>query len=67
MPLPKIGATHYKAQSGPTGKVRAIKGLVVCNPDPLKLLSDLALGRYQPYPEVGMKYISVALSLISIL
>ena len=31
MPWPKTGATHYHAQLVLPGKVRASKGLVVCN------------------------------------
>ena len=55
MPWPQTGATHYHAQLGLPGKGRAIKGLVVCNSwdlEPLDLLNSLALGCYQPSPEV---------------
>ena len=46
MPWPETGATQYHAQLGFSEKCRAIKGLVVCNN------WDLALGYYQPSPEV---------------
>ena len=55
MPWPKTGATQYHAQLGLPDKGRAIKGLVVCNRwdlEPLDLLNGLALGCYQPSPEV---------------
>ena len=55
MPWPQTGATHYHAQLGLPDKGRAIKGLVVCNIwdlEPLDLLNSLALGCYQPYPDV---------------
>ncbi len=55
MPWPQTGATHYYAQLGLPDKGRAIKGLVVCNNwdlEPLDLLNGLALGCYQPSPEV---------------
>ena len=55
MPWPQIGVTHYLAQLGLPDKGRAIKGLVVCNSwdlEPLDLLKGLALGYYQPSPEV---------------
>ena len=55
MPWPKRGATQYHAQLGLPHKSRAIKGLVVCNNwnlEPLDLLNGLALGCYQPSPEV---------------
>ena len=52
---PKTGATHYHAQLGLPDKGRVIKGLVVRNSldlEPLDLLNGLALGCYQPSPEV---------------
>ena len=55
MPWPQIGATQYHAQLGLPDKGRAIKGLVVCNNLDLEawgLLNGLALGCYQPSPEV---------------
>ena len=45
--LAPIGATQYNAQLGLPDKVRAIKGLFVCNNwdlEPLDLLNGLALG-----------------------
>ncbi len=54
MPWPETGATQYHAQLGLPDKGRAI-GLVVCNSwdlEPWDLLNGLALGCYQPYPEV---------------
>ena len=55
MPWPQTGETHYHAQLGLPEKGRAIKGLVVCNNwdlEPLDLLNGLALGCYQPSPDV---------------
>ena len=55
MPWPKTGATQYHAQLGLPDKGRAIKGLVICNNrdiEPLDLQNGLALGCYQPSPEV---------------
>ena len=55
MPYPQTGATQYHAQLGLPDKGRAINGLVVCNYldlEPLDLLNGLALGCYQPSPEV---------------
>ena len=55
MPWPQTGVTQYHAQLGLPDKGRAIKGLVVCNiwdKEPLDLLDGLALGCYQPSPEV---------------
>ncbi len=55
MPWPQTGATQYPAQLVLRDKGRAIKGLVVCNNwdlEPLDLLNGLALGCYQPSPEV---------------
>ena len=55
MPWPKTDATQYNAQLGLPDKGCAIKGLVVCNSwdlEPLVLLNDLALGCYQPSPDV---------------
>ncbi len=55
MPWPQTGATDYHAQLGLPDKCRAIKGLIVCNnwdPQPLDLRNVLALGCYQPSPEV---------------
>ncbi len=55
MPWPQKGVTQYHALLGHTDKGRAIKGLVVCNNkdiEPLDLQNGLALGCYQPSPEV---------------
>ncbi len=55
MPRPKTGATQYLAQLELSDKLRAIKGLVVCNNwdlEPLDLLNSLALGCYAPSHEV---------------
>ena len=55
MPRPNIGVTYYHTQLELPDKGRAIKGLVVCNNldlEPLDLLIGLALGCYQPSPEV---------------
>ncbi len=55
MPWPHSGATQYYAQLGLPDKGQAINGLVVCNNwdlEPLDLLNGLALGCYQPFPEV---------------
>ena len=62
MPWPKKRATQYHAQLGIPDKGRAIKGLVVCNNwylESLDLLNGLALGCYQPSPEVLIAYIVV--------
>ena len=55
MPWPQTGATQYHTQLGLPDKDRTIKGLVFCNNwdlEPLDLLNGLALGCYQPSPEV---------------
>ncbi len=55
MPWPQTGATQYHAQLGLPDKGRAIKGLVVCNSWDVAwtgLLNCLALGCYQPSPDV---------------
>ena len=55
MPRHQTGATQYHAQLGLTDKGRAIQGLVFCNDwglEALDLLNGLALGCYQPSPEV---------------
>ena len=55
MPWTQTGTTWYHAQLELPDKGRAIKALVVCNDwdlEPLKWLNDLALGCYQPSPEV---------------
>ncbi len=55
IPWPQTGATQYHAQLGLPDKGRAIERLVFCNNcdlNPLDLLNGLALGHYQPYPEV---------------
>ena len=60
MPWTLIGATQYLAQLGLPYKGRVIKGLVVCNNwdlEPLDLPNGLALGFYQPSPEVLIVYI----------
>ena len=52
----QTGATQYHAQLGHPDKGRAIKGLIVCNDwglEPWDLLNGLALGCYQPSPEVN--------------
>ncbi len=51
----KTGATQYNAPLGLPDKGHVIKGLVVCNNkdlEPWNLLNGLALGWYQPSPEV---------------
>ena len=55
MPWPQTGATHYHAQLGIPHEGRAIKELFECNNwdlEPVDLLNGLALGCYQPSPEV---------------
>ncbi len=55
MSWPQTNATQYHAQLGLQDKSRAFKGLVVCNSwdlEPLELVNGLALGCYQPLPEV---------------
>ncbi len=55
MPCPQTEATQYHAHLELPDKGRAIKGLVVCNSrdlEPLDLQNSLALGCYQPSPEV---------------
>ncbi len=55
MPWPQTSSTQYHAKLGFTDKGRANKGLVVCNDldlEPLYLQNGLALGCYQPSPEV---------------
>ena len=55
MPWLQTGATQHHAQLGLLDQGRAIKGLVICNNwdlEPLDLLNGLALGCYQPSPEV---------------
>ncbi len=62
MPWPQTGATQYNAQLGLSDKGRAIKGFVVCNNsnlEPLDLLNGLALGYYQPSPEVFFVLLSL--------
>ncbi len=52
---PQTGETQYHAQLGLPDKCRVIKGLVVCNNRdlrPLDLPNGLALGCYQPSPEL---------------
>ena len=67
MPWPQTGATQYHAQLGLPDKDRAIKGLIVCNNwdlEPLYLLNSLALGCYQPSPEVLIVYIYICISVM---
>ncbi len=55
MPWRQTGATQYHAQLRLPDKCRGIKGLVVCNNwdlEPVDLRNGLALGCYEPYPEV---------------
>ena len=55
MPWTQTGETQYQAQLVLPDKGHAIKGLVVCKNwdlEPLDLLNGLALGCYQPGPEV---------------
>ena len=55
MPWPKTGATQYHARLGLSDKGCTIKGLVVCNSwdlEPWDPPNGLALGCYQPSPEV---------------
>ena len=59
---PKTVATHYHAQLGLPDKGRAINGLVVCNNwdlEPWDLLNGLALGCYQPSPEVLFVFLAL--------
>ena len=52
---PKTGTTYNYAQLELPVKGRTIKGLVFRNDldlEPLGLINGLALGCYQPYPEV---------------
>ena len=59
--LDQTGAIQYQTQIGLSDKVRAIKGLFVCNNwdlEPLDLLNGLALGCYQPSLEGGINRIS---------
>ena len=65
MPWPPTDATQYHAQLGLPDKGRAIKVLVVCNDwdlEPLDLLNGLALGCYQPSPEVLIIYYYVCVT-----
>ena len=60
MPWPQTGATQYHAQLGLPAKGRAIKGLVVYNNKDLEALdlqNGLALGCYQPSPEVSFSLV----------
>ena len=56
MPWPQTGAIQYHAQLRLQGKGRTIKELVVCmnnrDLERLDLQNGLALGCYQPSPEV---------------
>ena len=55
MPWLKTSTTYYHAQLGLLNKGRAIQGLVACiiwDLDTLDLINSLALGCYQPSPEV---------------
>ncbi len=55
MPWLQTGATQYYAQLGLQDKGRAINRLDVCNNrdlERLDLVNGLALGCYQPSPEV---------------
>ncbi len=55
MPWPQTGATHNHAQLGLPDIGPATKGGVVCTSwdlQPSDLLTGLALGCYQPSPEV---------------
>ncbi len=53
MPWPQTGATQYHAQLRLPDKDRAIKGLQLnWELEPLDFLNGLALGCYQPSPEV---------------
>ena len=57
MHWPQTGATQYHAQLGLPDKGRTIKGVVVCyswDLEPWDLLNGLALGCYQPSPEVWL-------------
>ncbi len=56
MPWPQTGATKYHVHLGLPDKGRAIKELVVCNSSrALGPVNGLALGCYQPSPEVVTK------------
>ncbi len=62
MPWSQTGETQYHAQLGLPDKGCAIKGLVVWNNwvlEPLDLLNSLALGCYQPLPEVLIVLLSM--------
>ncbi len=55
MPWPQTGATQYHTQLKLPDKGLTIKGMVVCNNwdlKPLNQLNSVALGCYQPSPEV---------------
>ncbi len=55
MPWFQTGTTQYHAQLGLPDKGRAIKGFFVCkywDLEPSDLLNGLALGCYQPSPEI---------------
>ncbi len=55
MHWPQTDATQYHAQLGLPDKGCPIKGLDVCNNrdlEPLDLQNGVALGCYQPFPEV---------------
>ncbi len=61
MPWPQTGAIKYNVNLGIPDKGRAIKGLVVCNNsdlEPFDLQNGLALGCYQPSPEVLIVFIA---------
>ncbi len=55
MPWPQTGATQHHAQLGLPDKGHAIKWLIVCNKLGYRAFEPaigLALGSYQPSPEV---------------
>ncbi len=69
MPWPKTGATDYFTHLGLPDKSRAIKELVVCynrDLESLDLQNGLALGCYQPSPEVLIVLISYKPSKVNI-
>ncbi len=62
----QTAATQYHAQLGLPDKVRAIKGLVVCDNwdlEPFDLLTGLVLGCQQPSPEVLIVLLDVSFQL----
>ncbi len=70
MSCPKTGAIQYHAQLGLPDKGRAIKGLVVWNSwdlGPLDPQNGLALGCYQPSPEVWLVWLTSKLAVCNLI